>query len=61
MVVIALKKSVANWGRVNGEDSLKHGESLTEYPLNAGSQATKNCDAVISGGLFQDGALNLPR
>ena len=37
-------------GEVNGEGGVKHTESLTEYPLNAGSQATKNCDAVISGG-----------
>jgi len=38
---------------VNGEGKAKYTESLTEYPLNAGSQATKNCNAAIGGGSFQ--------
>ena len=49
-MVIALKKSVANCGGGQRRLQAKHTKSLTEYPLNAGSQATKNCDAVIGGG-----------
>lgn len=43
---------------VNTGSRPRNADSLTEYPLNAGSQATKNCDTEISGGPFEGATVN---
>lgn len=48
-------------GEVNTEGRIKYKYSLTEYPLNAGSQATKNCGTVVSRGSLGRRTLNSPR